>query len=131
MKAADGWVKRKTKNAITCADCGTSIVWEKMWGAKFDEYYQKGKSGKRICPDCYQLKNAPVGINPPVLPKEKVTLIVVCPRCHEVAKFSPFMDFGAHKFECLCCQSFIWIEIRTEHQAEVAAKAAETFTKKG
>lgn len=113
MRTASGWVKRKTKNAVTCADCGTSIVWEKMWDAKFDEFYQKGKSGKRICPDCYQLLTLVDHLKASTLPKEKVTLIVVCPACKELAKFTLFQDFGPHRYECIHCDTSIWIEITT------------------
>jgi len=50
------WKLRKTRSMVGCAECGCSITWNKMNGAKFDTYYQKGKTGKRLCPDCFEKK---------------------------------------------------------------------------
>lgn len=46
------WIKRKTRTMVECDACKALICWNKMNGAKFDEYWQKG-NGKRLCPDCY------------------------------------------------------------------------------
>jgi hypothetical protein len=46
------WIKRKTRTMVECDACKALICWNKMNGAKFDEYWQKG-NGKRLCLDCY------------------------------------------------------------------------------
>ena len=46
------WIKRKTRTMVECDACKVLICWNKMNGAKFDEYWQKG-NGKRLCLDCY------------------------------------------------------------------------------
>lgn len=41
------WIKRKTRTMVECDACGALICWNKMNGAKYDEYYQRGKA--RCC----------------------------------------------------------------------------------
>lgn len=36
------WIKRKTRTMVECDACKALICWNKMNGAKFDEYWQKG-----------------------------------------------------------------------------------------
>lgn len=47
------WIKRKTRTMVECDKCKALICWNKMNGAKYDEYWQKG-NGKILCPDCFR-----------------------------------------------------------------------------
>lgn len=62
-----GWKLRKCQTMHKCDDCGEQIKFAKMDGAKHDEYYQKGSSRKRFCPDCFKDK---------ILPR-------LCVQCHQ------------------------------------------------
>ena len=51
-EAVSEWKKRKTRSMVECDNCKALICWGKINGAKYDEYWQKGR--KRLCPDCHQ-----------------------------------------------------------------------------
>jgi len=51
-EAVSEWKKRKTRSMVECDNCKALICWGKINGAKYDEYWQKGR--KRLCPDCHK-----------------------------------------------------------------------------